>query len=113
MKIMTELATFHFPPDFDERAEFEMTPRGYLAGGQIELADGRRFPVTFYDPVRLAQDVESCVESGVPMLAEPGLVVIPEVTREVLLRTIPELVRERFFDHLNPKPRAIANGVAH
>lgn len=113
MKITTELATFHFPADFDDRAEFEMTPRGYLSGGQIELPDGRRYPVTFYDPVRLAQDVESGVESGVPMLAEPGLVVIPKITREALRQTIPELVRERFFDHLNPKPLAIANGVAH
>lgn len=113
MKLITATATFHFPPEFDERAEFEMADRGYLWGGQIELADGRRFPVTFYDPVRLAQDVEGSGETGVPMLAEPGLVVIPEVTREAIQRTIPELVRERFFDHLNPKPRAIANGVAH
>lgn len=106
-------ATFHFPPDFDERAEWEMSSKGYLTGGEVELTDGRRYPVTFYDPVRIAQDVEASGSYGVPMLAEPGLVVVPEVTREAIERTIPELIALRFFDHLAPVTSALANGVAH
>ncbi len=111
MLLATPTATFHFPADFDDRAEFEMTPKGYLTGGSVELQDGRRYPVTFYDPVRLAQDVEASGTNGVPMLAEPGLVVIPEVTREAIERTITELIEVRFFDHLKPILSALANGT--
>ncbi len=106
-------ATFHFPPDFDERAEWEMSSKGYLTGGAVELADGRRYPVTFYDPLRLAQDVEASGSYGVPMVAEAGLVVVPEVTRETIERTIPELIALRFFDHLSPASPVLSNGVAH
>src|SRR5437016_1381915 len=102
MTIMTADITYHFPPEFDERAEYEMTPKGHLCGGEVELADGRRFPVTFFDPVRLAQDLEELARHGEAALVEPALVVIPEVTREGILRTLPELVRQRFFDHLKP-----------
>jgi hypothetical protein len=42
--------TFHFPPEFDDRAEYEMELKGYLNGGQVELADGRRYPIFFFDP---------------------------------------------------------------
>jgi hypothetical protein len=113
MLLATPTATFHYPADFDERAEFEMTSKGYLSGGSVELQDGRRYPVTFYDPMRLAQDVEASGSYGIPMLAEPGLVVIPEVTREAIERTIPELIELRFFDHLKPINVALANGTVH
>jgi hypothetical protein len=113
MTITTPAPTFHYPSDFDERSEFEMTSKGYICGGFVELQDGRRYPVTFYDPVRLAQDVKASGTYGVPMLAEPGLVVIPEVTREAIERTIPELIELRFFDHLKPINVALANGTVH
>lgn len=88
--------TFHFPPDFDERAEFEMPSKGYLAGGIVETPDGK-YPVTFFDPVRLAQDLELTGEHGFAVVAEPGLIVIPEVTRDAIAGTIEELIRQRFF----------------
>jgi hypothetical protein len=111
MVLTTPAAKFHFPPDFDHQAEYEMTPKGYLCGGEVELADGRRFPVTFFDPVRLTQDLEEMGRHGEAVFIEPALVVIPEVTRERILRAIPELVRQRFFDHMRPIVAPTANGV--
>lgn len=90
---------FHFPPGFDDRAEFEMPAKGYLAGGVVETADGS-YPVTFFDPIRLAQDLELAAEHGPGVVAEPGLVVVSEVTREVILGAIAELLRQQFFDHI-------------
>ena len=113
MTITTANITYHFPPEFDERAEYEMALKGHLWGGEVELPDGRRFPITFFDPVRLGQDLESAVRHGEPAFVEPALVVIPEVTREGILRTLPVLVRERFFDHLKPVMAPVANGVVH
>ena len=34
----------------------------------------------FYDPVRLQQDLEEEVKAGRPLIAEPGMIVIPEIT---------------------------------
>ena len=112
MTIATPDIAFHFPPDFDERAEYEMTLKGHLCGGEIELPAGRRFPITFFDPVRLSQDLEMTSRRGELAFIEPSLVVISEVTREVILRTLPELMRQRFFDHLKPLAAPTVNRVA-
>ena len=113
MTLTTPTITYHAPRDFDERAEYEMELKGHLCGGQVELADGRRFPITFFDPVRLSQELEMTSKRGERAFIEPGLVVISDVTREVILETLPELVREGFFDHLRPLVPVEANGVAH
>jgi hypothetical protein len=112
MTLATPEITYHFPPEFDDRAECEMTLKGHLCGGEVELADGRRFPVTFFDPVRLSQDLEMTSRRGELAFIEPALVVISEVTREVILRTLPELVRQGFFDHLKPLAVPVANRAA-
>jgi hypothetical protein len=101
MTLTTATFTFHFPPDFDDRAEFEMPSKGYLTGGEVEVA-GERYPVTFFDPVRLAQDLELSAGHGAAVVAEPGLVVIPEVTPEAIQSAVEELIRQGFFRHLQP-----------
>ncbi len=98
MTLTTPTFTFRFPEGFDDDAEAEMTSKGYLIGSVLELSDGRRFPVTFFDPIRLAQDLELAGQHGVPVVAEPGLLVIPEVTRDAITVVLDELVRQRFFD---------------
>jgi hypothetical protein len=89
-----------------------MALKGHLCGGEVELRDGRRFPITFFDPVRLAQELESMSRRGEPGILETALVVIPEVTRENILRLLPELIRQRFFDHLKPLPAAVGSRAA-
>ena len=102
---------FHFPPEFDDRAEYEMTQKGYLGGGEVEFVDGTRYPLFFYEPVRLSQDSEFAAESGDPVVAEPGMVVVPEVTRKNILTAIDRLIAEQFFDHLKPITLQVRNGV--
>lgn len=104
-------AKYHFPAGFDERAEYEMELKGHLCGGEVELRDGRRFPITFFDPVRLSQDLEEIAKHGEPVFIEPALVVLPEVTRAAIVRALPELVRQSFFEHLRPLTTAPLNGV--
>ncbi|MBX9622207.1 MAG: hypothetical protein K2X82_00175 [Gemmataceae bacterium] len=114
MTIETPELTYHAPPGFDDRAEYEMEMKGHLCGGGVEFPDGRRYPVTFFDPVRLSQELEVLTGRGEPAFIEPGLVVIPGVTRDGIRRSLPELVRQRFFDHLRPLGAEVpANGVSH
>jgi hypothetical protein len=105
----------HFHPSFDDRAELEMTDRGYLSHVEVELDDGSRYPVFFYDPIRLRQDLEEMSAHGVPVIAEPGMIVVPNVTKETIRIAIERLIEEGYFEHLRPLPkqptRVEANGV--
>lgn len=111
MVVQLETCRVHFPEWYDDRAEWEAEAKGWLPEVQVELADGHRYPVTFFDPVRLGQDLELSSQHGCPVVAETALVVIPEVTRAAILRAAPELIREHFFDHLKPLPAPAVNGA--
>jgi hypothetical protein len=101
--------TIHFPDWFDERAEWEAEHKGWLPGVTVELADGSRYPVFFYDPVRLSQDLEADANSGHPYVAEPGLIVLPQVTRAAIGEAVGQLVGSGFFDRLRPLPTGRQN----
>ena len=91
-----------FNGGFDERAAFEAEARGYCAGVSVEFEDGRRFPVVFYDPVRLAQDLQDETEAGYPFISEPGLIIVADVTRANMEAAVAKLTRESFFDSFVP-----------
>lgn len=104
--IVGDRFTLHFPDDWDERAEYEMPLKGHLNGATVETAEGVRFPVFFFDPVRLQQELEMESAAGRPFIAEPGMIVVSEVTRDILRQTVEALVREEFFvrNHIDSIP---------
>jgi hypothetical protein len=101
---ITDFAPFTiiFPDWYDERAQYEATCKGYLPDTVVLLADGTRHRVYFVDPVRLGQNLEADSNQGNPYLAEPGMVVIPEVTTEGIRKAVAGLARDGFFQHLKP-----------
>ena len=88
-----------FPDGFDERAAFEAPSKGWLSA-QVEMQDGRSYSVYFTDLARLQQDLDENGQLGKPYLAEPGLIVLPEVTVEAVQETVRALCAQGFFDHL-------------
>jgi hypothetical protein len=94
-----------FPEGYDERLQYETPFKGYLDGVVVQLEDGSRYRLCFYDSVRLQQTLEDDIQAGRPYLAEPGLVVVPEVTTEAIRNAIQRLWQEGFFHHLKPLPR--------
>ncbi len=82
----------------DDAAIAQAYDRGYLADVQVVLSDGRRYLLDFRDPGRLKQDLQVEVDSGNPCIAEPGLVVIPEITISWIERAVDYLVKTEFFD---------------
>ncbi len=96
--------TIHFPDWFDERGEWEAEMKGWLPGAAVELAGGTRYPVFFYDPVRLRQDLDADAAEGRPYVAEPGLIVLPTVTRAAIQLAVERLVEDGYFQHLRPLP---------
>jgi hypothetical protein len=88
-----------FPEGFDERAAFETPLKGWLKA-QVELEDGGRYAVYFSDPIRLQQDVDEAVKHERPCFAEPGLIVVPEVTVQAIQDAVQFLSKQGFFASL-------------
>jgi hypothetical protein len=86
-----------FPDWYDERGEWETNEKGWLQGVEVRFANGDVHPLFFYDPVRLAQDLETDVKHGRPFVAHPSMIVIPEITREAILEVVEMLVNDGFF----------------
>jgi len=87
-----------FDYEFDAQIAAETADRGYWGHAHVELADGTQRPVVFYDAVRLAQDLEEEASQGKPFIAEKGMIVLEDVTRENMESAIEALVVEGFFD---------------
>ena len=88
-----------FPAGFDERAAVETPLKGWLSA-QVELDNGCRYAVYFSDPVRLQQDMDEAVHNGRPCFAEPGLIIVPEVTVQTIQAAVQFLWQQGFFASL-------------
>jgi hypothetical protein len=92
-----KFAQLIFEHGLDERDEAEAQMRGYRSHVWVEMNDGSRHRVTFFDPVRLTQELEQEANMGRPFVCEPGLIVVPEVTREYMETAARTLADEGFF----------------
>jgi hypothetical protein len=97
-------AVVSFPGWYDDRAEWEHQSKGYLPEVAVEVPDGRQFQLYFMDPVRPRQDAEEAFRMGYACFTEPGLVVVPEVTREAVRGAVVHLQERGYFEHLKPMP---------
>jgi hypothetical protein len=88
-----------FPEGFDARAACEASLKGWLQV-PIALADGCRYTVYFSDPIRLQHDVDEAVKSAKPCFAEPGLIIVPEVTVQAIQDAVQFLWKQGFFASL-------------
>jgi hypothetical protein len=89
-----------FAHDADDR---DMAPHGYRGDVVVELADGEAFPVYFYEPEAIREELDDRIRSGFgPFVAEPGLVVIPEITLARMKSSVLELIEVGYFSHLKP-----------
>ncbi len=91
-----------FSPWYDERGEWEAEAKGWLQGVEVRFSNGDVHSLFFYDPVRLAQDLQAETEHGNPFIAHPGLVVIPAISRHAIVNAISKLVEANFFPRHQP-----------
>jgi hypothetical protein len=97
-----ETPILRFAREFTERDATEAQDRGYLSHVLVDLGGGRLYPVFFYDAVRLQQDLEEMANHGRPYIAEPGMIVVQEITIETMTQVVCQLESAGFFDALNP-----------
>jgi len=98
--------TLEFAGGFDDREAFEASARGYRSHVCVVMPSGERYPVVFYDAVRLQQDLEDEAKSGCPYIADPGLIVLSEITLENMQEAAERLAGEGFFDSFRPLAQA-------
>lgn len=90
-----------FTEVFDQHLAFDVEQKGWCDIAFVELPDGSRVKVFFYDPIRLSQDLEnSLLPEG--YIAEPGMIVIPRVTREYMEKAVNRLFEQGFFSSFVP-----------
>jgi hypothetical protein len=97
-----------FPEGFTDRDAREMERKGFVYAF-LECEDGRRYPVMFIDPVRLAQEIEATLQSGQPYYYEFGPIVVPEVTIPALTQIIPHLVEDGCLERHLPEHETAVN----
>ena len=88
-----------FKEEFSERLAFDVAQKGWCGIAAVELPGRGRVDVFFYSPERLAQDLESETKAGHPFVAEPGLIVVPEVTLPYMEAAVEQLYRQGYFEH--------------
>lgn len=98
--------TLEFPYGFDGQIAFEAEQRGVYYYAVVRLPNGDRVRVGFYDPERIAQDLEKSRGTKGSCVAIPGMIVIPRVTRDHMEGAIRELYRGDYFDDLARLPSA-------
>jgi hypothetical protein len=90
-----------FPDGYDETLS-EHRQRGYLDYVVVHLPNGQQFGVCFYEPARLSGELEIRRKAGIVCIAEPGLIVVPQITVEYMQESVNWLYKEGFFNRLVP-----------
>jgi hypothetical protein len=92
--------TLRFTCDFDDRTAWEVQQKGWFEGAVAVMPNGLEIALSFWDPVRLSQEISDGVRLGRACFAEPGLVIVPSVTRDHMQKAIEELAKAKYFDRL-------------
>lgn len=89
-----------FANDVDER---DMAPQGYRGDVVVEFANGEAFPIFFYEPAAVGEELDSRAKWGFGrIVAEPGLIIIPEISVANMKSSVLELIETGYFTHLRP-----------
>ena len=86
-----------YPIDWDEIDLIERAAKGWLSGVIVQAEDGIEHELSFYDPVRLAQEIDDELAEGNSGFIERGLIVVPEVTKENIEKVISQAENEGYF----------------
>jgi hypothetical protein len=85
-------------------SEIELGEASYKGciGLIIELEDGKKYRVSFYDCGRLESDLHEEISCGRMCVADVGLIILPEVTLENIMLALRQLIGEGYFENFHP-----------
>jgi hypothetical protein len=86
----------------DDPELWDINARGYCTHVMVRTSERKCFRLDFYEPCRLAQDIDVQVTQMKDFLAEPEVVVIPDVNREEIVRAVTCLAKTDYFEKRVP-----------
>jgi hypothetical protein len=97
---ISDLPTLSFSCEMDARAFYEIELKGFFQHTLVNLPDGTRVRVSFWDPIRLSQDLKTATERGKSCIAEPCIIILPKITLANMTAAVEELYRSGYFERL-------------
>lgn len=92
---------------FGERDDWEIAQKGWFCA-HVELEDGSRYEINFYDPVRLIQEYNDIViRDNEPCYLEFNIIIIPKVTIDAVRKCIHYLWTKKYFDYIKGFPKDV------
>ena len=88
----------------DQRAVDEARDRGYLNFIYVEVDGSRLYPVCFLDLSNLQWELGN-LKQGHRYRAEPGMIVLQEITLEAMQEAAQALCDDGYFDYMVPFTR--------
>lgn len=89
-----------FPKNIEDY-EWELSSKGYFSETEF-IHEDRIYKISFYDPVRLSQEIEDALLKGEAFL-DKNTVVIQEVSMVNMKRAIEEIISSKKLDYLVPE----------
>lgn len=86
--------------DFDERAETEANEKGYLKEVFIQTPDKKFYQLNFYGIERIKLRLEENSRVDHFYFTEPGLIILPEITKKTMSDAVTKLWEQGFFHEL-------------
>lgn len=97
----TPHVSYRYSDNDDDQVDHRV--RGWRHGILVTLQDGRLFELEAYEPTRLRQDIELEIESGVPVVVLPHVIVVPDLTDDAIRKAVHKLAEDGwFFDQISP-----------
>jgi hypothetical protein len=88
--------------DWQEGDEIVINQKGWFCHNVVELANGNRYQICFFDETKLAHQLSCWKEQGKPFFIENALIVLSEITIENMTAAIMEAEKRKFFEKLKP-----------
>ncbi len=86
--------------DWQEDDEWLIRSKGWFCHNQVELSNGNRYQICFYDKARLGQELDDNVKNGKPFFIEDALIILSEITVENMKAAITEAEKQGFFENI-------------
>lgn len=93
--------TLHFPAGYEQHTLL-VEQEGWLSD-VVANFDGRSYRLTFYNPKRLAQDIEA-EHRRAAVFVRQNLVVVSATTRSAMLDAAEEIATTRRYEVMRPEP---------
>jgi len=84
--------------DMDERTAYEVRQKGWCGLAELQFEDGKVLSLSFWNPIRLSQELNGHFAAGARVWAEPNVIVVSDLTQESMKAAVFELIEKGYFD---------------